>query len=95
MSPSKPFTRYLALGLAVAFLVTLAAPAWGCPVCFGESDAPIVKGVEMSVLFLVIVTYGLLVSGVVLVVLLRRRALRMMKDQQSQTNPRAPMAARS
>jgi membrane protein implicated in regulation of membrane protease activity len=95
MSRSKSFARCLALGLAAAILAAVVVPAWGCPVCFGESDAPIVKGVEMSVLFLVIVTYGLLISGVAMVVFLRRRARRMTEDQQSQTNSRAPMAARS
>ena len=67
-----------ALRLAVLGLATFLAFAWGtaslgCPVCFGESDAPIVKGVEMSVLFMVGITYSLMFSGVAAVIVLRRR----------------------
>ncbi len=62
--------------LTVAMLAG-ATHAFGCTVCFGESDDPIVKGAEASVLFMVIVTYTLLVGGVVTFILLRRRARRL------------------
>lgn len=71
----KPMKTVVTLGLALALWV-VAPPASACTVCFGNSDSPIVQGVEVSVLFMVGVTYFLLVGGVVTFLLLRRRALR-------------------
>lgn len=68
------------LGVSLAFLA-LAPSSYACAVCFGDSDAPIVKGVEVSVLFMVGVTYFLIVGGVVSFLLLRRRAMRQEQGQ--------------
>jgi len=68
--------KNLARAVTVLLLAALAAPAFGCPVCFGETDSPMVHGVQASVLFMVAVTYVLIVSGVVTFFVLRRRALR-------------------
>ncbi len=67
-------------GVSLA-LLALTPSSYACAVCFGNSDAPIVKGVEVSVLFMVGVTYFLIVGGVVSFLLLRRRALRQEKGQ--------------
>ncbi len=64
---TRAFTVLLFLGLA--------APAFGCPVCFGETDSPMVHGMQASVLFMVAVTYTLIVGGLVTFFVLRRRAL--------------------
>lgn len=69
--------RPLLLVLASLAMLALASSAFGCTVCFGDSDAPIVKGLEASVLFLVAVTYTLLFGGVTTFILLRRRARRL------------------
>jgi len=69
-------SRLVVLALVVFLGLAWGATSWGCPVCFGESDAPIVKGVQMSVLFMVGITYSLMFSGVAAVLVLRRRALR-------------------
>ncbi len=69
--------RKLILGLAAVAMAAFSASAFGCTVCFGESDHPIVKGAEASVLFMVGVTYFLLGGGVVSFFLLRRRARRL------------------
>lgn len=60
----------------IAALLMLAAESLACPVCFGESDAPIVKGAEMSILFMMGVTYTLIGSGVAAFFVLRRRRRR-------------------
>ena len=65
------------LAVAAVALLALAPSTAGCPVCYGESDDPIVKGARASILFMIIVTYGLLGSGVVTFLLLRRRARRL------------------
>lgn len=65
--------------LVLAFTGPGAADAFGCPVCYGDSDEQIVKGAEVSVLFMVGLTYLLLMGGGVLAfVLYRRRARRLM-----------------
>lgn len=66
--------KSLALALALFLAITVAGSSFGCPVCFGESDAPIVKGMEMSVLFMVGVTYSLILGGIGAFLLFRRRA---------------------
>lgn len=68
--------RHLARIVTVLLLSGLAAPAFGCPVCFGETDSPMVHGMQASVLFMMAVTYLLIVSGVVTFFVLRHKALR-------------------
>ena len=69
--------KKLTLGLAAVAMLAAATSAFACTVCFGESDHPIVRGAEASVLFMVAVTYLLLGSGVAGFFLLRRRARRL------------------
>jgi heme/copper-type cytochrome/quinol oxidase subunit 2 len=72
----KRNTTLILLTLAVAVLV-IAPQAFGCPVCYGESDDQIVQGAQMSVLFMAALTYLLLVGGAVLTFVLYRRRLRL------------------
>ena len=60
------------------FLAAAASPAWACSVCFGKADSPIVKGVELSVIFMVGVTYTVITGGFASFFLLRLRARRKM-----------------
>ena len=62
--------------LTLLAMLAVAAPVLACPVCFGESDAPIVQGAEMSILFMMGVTYTLIGSGVAAFFVLRRRRRR-------------------
>lgn len=75
--------KKLTLGLTAVAMLAFATSAFGCTVCFGETDHPIVKGAEASVLFMVGVTYSVMVSGVVSFFLLRRRARRLMAERGS------------
>lgn len=59
----------------VASLLAAAPLARACPVCFGETDAPIADGLGASILFLIAVTYLLILSGAVMLWRARRRAL--------------------
>ena len=34
-----------------------------CAVCFGPTDAPMAQGLEFSILFLIVLTYGLIGTG--------------------------------
>ena len=86
--------KKLVLGVAAVAMAACATGAFGCTVCFGESDHPIVKGAEASVLFMVAVTYLLLASGVVSFFLLRRRARRMAEQNAGVTDARHPSGAR-
>lgn len=66
--------RFVLLLAGAAFLK--APDALACPVCYGASDDEILKGAELSVLFMVGITYALLMGGAVLAVVLYRRRLR-------------------
>ena len=69
--------RMILLGLATAAMLACAASSFACTVCFGDSDDPILKGAQASVLFLGGVTYMILGGGVASFFLLRRRARRL------------------
>ena len=77
----------LVLSLAAIAMLAGATSAFGCTVCFGETDHPIVKGAEASVLFMMFITYMTLGSGVVGFFLLRRRARRLAEANGTTTAP--------
>ena len=65
-------------GLALALLAALStANAWACEVCYGAADAPVIDGMNMSVIFLLATTYFVLISMGLTFVVARRRALRL------------------
>ena len=70
----------LSLPIAALLMLFYASASFACPVCFGDSDDPIVKGLEASVLFMIGMTYFLIFSGVVAFILLRRRARRLQEQ---------------
>lgn len=75
MTTTRPFFRTgIALVVCAAFLLLWATPAGACAVCYGDSDSQMVQGLEASVLFMVGVTYFVILGGVACFVLLRRRA---------------------
>ena len=57
-------------------LALVAAPrvALACPVCFGQSDSPLAKGVNMGVLFLLGTITAVLVGFASFMIHLARRA---------------------
>jgi hypothetical protein len=59
-----------------ATLALVAAPrvALACPVCFGQSDSPLAKGVNMGVLFLLGTITAVLVGFASFMIHLARRA---------------------
>jgi heme/copper-type cytochrome/quinol oxidase subunit 2 len=68
----KVFSRILA-----AFVAAVSAvPVFACPVCFGESDSPIARAADLSVLFMMIVTYAVIVGGIAAFFVIRVRARR-------------------
>lgn len=64
-----------AAALAIGLLTV--APVWACPVCFGETDDPVVDGVRWSMVFLGSLVYLLIGGGFAMVLVLRRRARRL------------------
>ena len=60
------------LGLACGF----ASPAEACSVCFGETESPMARGAEMSILFMAVLTYLVIFGGAAFFVALRIRARR-------------------
>ena len=60
----------------VATLALIAAPraALACPVCFGQSDSPLAKGVNVGVLFLLGTITAVLIGFASFMIYLARRA---------------------
>ena len=63
-----------ALALAAALS---AADAWACEVCYGAADAPIIEGMNMSIIFLLATTYFVLISLGLTFFVARRRSQRL------------------
>jgi hypothetical protein len=61
---------------AAATVALMAAPrvALACPVCFGQSDSPLAKGVNMGVLFLLGTITAVLIAFASFMIYLARRA---------------------
>ncbi len=73
MNPRLRIFRY---GFLFLLAAAIAGTSLACAVCFGQSDAPVVKGMELSVLFMVLVTYGVIGGGVATAIILRRKQRR-------------------
>ena len=60
----------------VVAMALLAAPrvAVACPVCFGQSDSPLARGVNMGVLFLLGTITAVLIGFAAFMIYLARRA---------------------
>lgn len=60
----------------VMTLIVLAAPkaALACPVCFGNSDAPMAKATNMGIIAMLVVVAGMLASFAAFFIYLNRRA---------------------
>ncbi len=62
--------------IALMTLVVLLLPrlALACPVCFGQSDAPLAKAINLGVIALLVVVAGVLSAFAAFMVYLNRRA---------------------
>ena len=69
--------RRVVLLAALMALACWATASTACPVCFGDVDDPVVDGLGASILFMVGVTYFVILSGIAAFILLRRRARRL------------------
>ena len=72
--------RLPVLLVAMAMVLTQASELFACSVCQGDPNSKLVKGAEAGVLFMVFVTYGLLLGmiglGATWFVRQRRRLIR-------------------
>ena len=60
-----------------------------CSVCWGNAQDPVVHGTKLSIVFLLVLTYLLLGGGVGMMVMVRRRAKKLMQAElQPQTESR-------
>jgi len=60
-----------------------------CSVCWGAAQDPVVHGTKLSIVFLLALTYLLLGGGVGMVLMVRRRARKLMQAElQPQTDSR-------
>ena len=56
------------------FLILAPGVALACPVCFGQSDAPMAKAMNLGIFAMLVVVAGMLASFASFVVYLMRRA---------------------
>jgi hypothetical protein len=66
--------------LLTALLLAVPRAALACPVCFGQSDSPMAKGVNMGIFFLLGVVGLVLAAFAAFFIYLARRA-RMFADE--------------
>jgi hypothetical protein len=66
--------RNVVRALAAVALVLVPRVALACPVCFGQSDSPLAKGVNMGVLFLLGTITAVLIGFASFMIYLARRA---------------------
>ncbi|HSR49852.1 MAG TPA: hypothetical protein VLV83_03430 [Acidobacteriota bacterium] len=76
------WTFLMRTGLALAVAALSATPAWACEVCYGAADAPIIDGMNMSILFMLATTYVLIVGMAGGFFFLRRKAVRRAGSQE-------------
>ena len=62
------------VALLTALILAVPRAALACPVCFGQSDAPMAQGVNMGVYFLLGVVVAVLAGFAAFFVYLARRA---------------------
>ena len=69
--------------LTLMTLALLAAPraAFACPVCFGDSNAPMAVAMNMGILFMLIVVAGVLGAFASFFIYLIRRARRVAEQE--------------
>ena len=70
------------VALLTALILAVPRAALACPVCFGQSDAPMAQGVNMGVYFLLGVVVAVLAGFAAFFVYLARRA-RMFADDRA------------
>jgi hypothetical protein len=66
--------RWLNRTVLAALMLAVPRLALACPVCFGQSDSPMAKGVNMGIYFLLAVVGGVLAAFASFFVYLARRA---------------------
>ena len=75
--------KALLVGVAGLASWLVAAEAFACPVCYGQSDSPVIEATGLSIVFMAILTYGLILGGVALFFVLRRRVRRLEQVRES------------
>jgi hypothetical protein len=78
---TKPLVR-LAITASLG-VILLPAPLLACPVCFGQTDSPLARGMSLGILFLLGVTGVVLGSFAAFFVYLIRRARLIDRERRS------------
>lgn len=76
--------RKLFLTLVVLALVAAPRAALACPVCFGNSDAPMAKATNLGILAMLVVVAGMLASFAAFFIYLNRRARMVAESQENE-----------
>jgi hypothetical protein len=68
------------LTTCVGLMVALPATALACPVCFGESDAPLAQAMNQGIMFMLAIIVSVLAGFGAFIVYLMRRAASMERE---------------
>jgi hypothetical protein len=71
--------------LVLAYFVTIV-PAWGCPVCYGSTDASTIAGVNLAIVALLGVTGGVLAGFASFFLYIRKRSRMALGDSADVSN---------
>ncbi len=52
-----------------------------CEVCYGAADSPIIDGMNMSIIFMLVLTYILIIGIAVCFFMMRRRSLQALQTE--------------
>jgi heme/copper-type cytochrome/quinol oxidase subunit 2 len=66
--------RYMRQTLTTILLLGAPRAALACPVCFGQSDEPMAKAMNMGIMLMLVVIVGVLGAFVSFIISLARRA---------------------
>lgn len=75
----KKLTHALLAWIAMAFVMGQAA--WACSVCYGAAESPVIRGAEMSILFMIVVTYLTVGGGIIGFLLLLRQRRKVLQQE--------------
>jgi len=73
----------MAMGTVALTLAALPSSATACAACFGRSDSPMARGMNMGIMTLLVVIMSVLVGIAVFFIYILRRAARLAREQQA------------
>ena len=75
MKLSRVVSAWIVMALA------LGQASYACSVCYGAAESPVIRGAELSILFMIVVTYLTVGGGIIGFLLLLRRRRKVLQQE--------------